>query len=553
MKYCEMIMQAVENLGIGYAIFQDTDKIEGAVLDINNALAKIVGYQREELIGKKSFTEFLTENSLKLVYERYRKRLRGEDVPSHYTIEIKTRYGKIRILDAYIQLVEYNGKPATLGIYIDNTEREELRKSTEATLRMQRKLIAAINYAPDAIIITDIDGTIRYVNPAFTKITGYFPSEVIGKNPRILKSGKHDKTFYKKLWNTLKAGKIWEGNFINKRKNGELYTENAVIAPVFDEKGKIAAYISIKRDITLQKKLEEQVIQSQKMDAIGLLASGVAHDFNNILGGIIGYIELLRIKYANDEYLLSVLDSMEKAGERATTLIDKLLTFSKSKDVKKEPLNINEHIRNVIDIISRSMPKNIKINLSLSPDIPIINANPTQIEQVIMNICINAFQAIGDKGGEVDIATERFFPDDEFLSYHYGFKKAEYILISISDTGPGMSDEVKKKIFEPFFTTKENGTGLGLSTVYNIVESHGGKIILYTMEGEGTTFNIYLPVLKEGMEIELGERKIVKKGRGKILVIDDEEIVREMMKDVLEELGYTPLFAKKWKRGCRIV
>ncbi len=549
MKNYEEIVSAIDHLGIGYGIFQDFKGKKGIFRAINNALAQKLGYSPHEIINKKSFLEFLAPESLELVKTRYEARIRGEDIPSHYEMYIINKAGKRIVLEAYIQRIIYDGSPATMGFYIDITQRKLLEEEMQSNLRTQKELITALNYAPEAIIITDPKGVVRYVNPAFTTITGYTFGEIVGKKISILKSDEYPIGFYRKMRAVITAGKKWEGKLTGKRKDGSLYKTSLVIAPVFDESGRISAYIGIMRDVTKEEKFNEQMFHTQKMDAMGLLASGIAHDFNNILGGILGYVELLKVK-TKDEEVKKILSSIEKAGDRAKELIDKLLFFSRKNKGEKESVDVNIHVKNVIDIISRTMPKNVKIELDLDEESPLyIKGNATQMEQVIMNICINAFQAMEKEGGELTVQTKKFFPDDEFLSSHYGFENREYVLLSISDTGCGMDEETKKRIFDPFFSTKKNGTGLGLSTAYAIVESFGGRIVVYSEKGKGTTFNIYLPREKYSSERESMGSEEIKRGKGTILVIDDERIIREMLKDVLDTLGYNPLFAKDGKEG----
>ncbi len=550
MKNYEEIVSAIDHLGIGYAIFQDFKGKRGVFRAINNALAQKLGYSPDEIIDKKSFVEVLAPESLELVKTRYEARIKGDIVPSHYEFSALNKNKEKIIFEAYIQRIIYEGSPATMGFYIDITQKKILEEEMRANLETQKELITALNYAPEAVVITDLKGIIRYINPAFTSITGYAFGEVIGKKTSILKSEEYPTEFYRKIGTTIASGEKWEGKLSIKRKNGTLFKSSLVIAPVFNEKGRITSYIGIMRDITKEEKFIEQMFHAQKMDAVGLLASGIAHDFNNILGGILGYIELLGIRYKDDEYTQKILSSIEKAGDRAKKLIDKLLFFSRKNIKEKESLDINLHVRNVIDILSRTMPKNVKIELDLDENTPLfIKGDATQIEQVIMNVCINAFQAMEDKGGELTIKTSRFFPDGEFLASHYGFKEREYVLLSISDTGCGIDEETKKKIFDPFFSTKKHGTGLGLSTTYAIVEGLEGKIVVYSEKGEGTTFNIYLPSERYITKEENKNPVEIKRGKGTILVIDDEKIIREMLKDVLETLGYKPIFAKDGKDG----
>ena len=291
------------------------------------------------------------------------------------------------------------------------------------------------------------------------------------------------------------------------------------------------------------------------MESIGTMAGGIAHDFNNLLGGMLGYASIIKMKLKPTDTIYKYVDLIEKAGERAATLTGQLLAFSRKGKYEIVPVNINDSIHNVLDMIKRTTNKNIEISCSMADNIPRIAGDPTQIEQTIMNICINAIDAMPN-GGKLQIETESICLDNAFSAIHPGAKPGNYIHITISDTGHGMDKETIPRIFEPFFTTKDKdkGTGLGMSMVYGIVKNHGGYINVYSEPDKGSLFNIYFPPLTKALAEK--EAKILtesaERGQETILVIDDEEIIRTMFQDLLETLGYTVLLATDGEDGLKI-
>ncbi|NJN93078.1 MAG: PAS domain S-box protein [Anaerolineales bacterium] len=410
-------------------------------------------------------------------------------------------------------------------------------------IQTREQLSAAIDQAGEAVIITDNDGTITHVNPAFERITGYTSSEVIGQNPRILKHDQREPDFYKKLWATLCAGEVWHGRMINKKKDGTFYSADATIIPVRGNDGATVNYVGIQQDVTGELQLEEQLRQSQKMEAIGRLAGGIAHDFNNLLTVINGYSELLLTHYPDpqDPHRLD-LEQIKKAGGRASALTQQLLAFSRKQSLQPQVLNVNHVMNNAHQLLRRLIGEDLELTIDLKPNLAQVMADPGQLEQIILNLAVNARDAM-PHGGKLMIATDNVVLDEASAHLYPEVVPGSYVLLTITDTGTGMNQETLAHIFEPFFTTKEQGkgTGLGLATVHSIVKQHGGHIRVDTEPGRGTIFRVYLPQLKTLPElpVESSSTGELTRGSETILVVEDDLSVREIMCHILQANGYT--------------
>jgi signal transduction histidine kinase/ActR/RegA family two-component response regulator len=364
---------------------------------------------------------------------------------------------------------------------------------------------------------------------------------VIGKNSRILKSGKQDAEFYRRMWEVLTRGETWSGHFINQRKDGTLYEEDATISPVRDASGTIINYVAVKRDVTLQMQFEARLRQAQKMESIGLLAGGIAHDFNNILSCIIGYMHLAKIAAADHPDILADLEHISKASDRAIDLVSQILTFSHQSKPEREPVKLNLVVLEALKLLRSSLPATIRIQTKLT-ETPTVLANVTAIHQVIMNLGTNAMHAMRDQPGTLKVEMGVLEVDANFVCIHPDLHPGRYVRLSVSDTGCGMDRATVEHIFEPFYTTKGvgEGTGLGLAVVHGIMKTHDGGISVSSQPGEGTTFHLYFPVHETtAVTPKIDEAASIPRGQGeRILFVDDEEVLASLGQQILEGLGY---------------
>jgi two-component system cell cycle sensor histidine kinase/response regulator CckA len=417
------------------------------------------------------------------------------------------------------------------------------RKKIEAAHQL---LASAVDQAAEMIVITDPAGSIQYVNPAFEDVTGYSFDEVKGKNPSILKSGEHAPDFYKGLWNTITGGNTWKGHFVNKRKDGTRYSEDAAISPVRGPDGAIVNYVAVKRDDTREHHLEEQLRQAQKMESIGRLAGGVAHDFNNMLQVINSYAELSLTQVEDGNPLARNLQQIRKAARRSADLVGQLLAFARKQTVSPKVMDVNDAVAGALKMLQRLIGEDIELIWKPGASAGRIKIDPSQLDQILANLAVNARDAIAGVG-KLIVETEHVTIDQEYHVLHPGFAAGEFAMLALSDTGSGMSRETMSHLFEPFFTTKEvgKGTGLGLATVYGIIKQNNGFIDAYSELGRGTTFRVYLPkIIEQPADIttEVVDAELFK-GTETILVVEDETAILELSKTVLEGLGYTVLSA----------
>src|SRR5687767_4500811 len=393
----------------------------------------------------------------------------------------------------------------------------------------------------DAIVLTSVEGEIQYVNPAFELMTGWRREEVLGKNPRVLSSGKHDAEFYAAIWQTLKAGKVWRGQIQNRRKDGAVFTQETTISPVCDDAGTTVSYVGLGRDVTVEVKRAADLRQSQKMETIGRLAGGIAHDFNNLLSVIIAYSDVVLEELQESHPLREDVKNIREAGDRAAGLTRQLLAFSRKQVLQPAVLDLNGVVEGMAGLVRRLVGENIEVKTLLAPDLGRVRADPAQLEQVIMNLAANARDAM-PAGGKLTIETANAELDETYTSSHVAVKPGRYVMLSVSDTGVGMDESTMSQVFEPFFTTKPvgHGTGLGMATVYGIVKQSGGSIWAYSEPGRGSTFKIYLPRIEEPLD-EVGEKRIEPdnpRGSETILVVEDDEVVRKLTCQALRRYGY---------------
>lgn len=439
---------------------------------------------------------------------------------------------------------------ATLIRTIQSTlEMHVLEQGQHAAQESLRKLSLAVDQSPDMVIVTDQNGRIEYVNPAFEELTGYSCHEVCGQSPRILKSGEQGPEVYQEMWRTILHGNVFRGILVNRKKNGELYHVEQSICPVRDGQGKITHFIATGRDLTERVRLEAQLQQAQKMNAIGRLAGGVAHDFNNLLTIITSYSEMALDEIPPGTALASKIQEVLLAARRAAELTRQLLAFSRKQPRALRLADLNEVIATIAKTLPRLIGEDIEFSFEPGEGLGRVRVDPVQIEQILMNLASNARDAM-PKGGHLRIETCDVVLDEAYVdSKKTDIPVGRYALISVSDDGEGIASEHLPHIFEPFYTTKVSGkgTGLGLATVYGIVKQNKGFIWPYSELRRGTVFKIYLPCVAAQPSVsEPADQKKQSAARGTetILVVEDEPAVRSAATEFLRLQGYNVLEAK---------
>ncbi len=450
-----------------------------------------------------------------------------------------------------IGMDKYVAKPVDPDRLVTALQACAARLYSEKKLRLAARVFDS---SQEAIIITDADHIIISVNRAFTEVTGYSAAEALGGNPiRLLSSGKQNQAFYDTMFGEIAIRGYWRGELWNRRKNGQIYPEWLSMTTLTDGQGRITHYIGMFSDISDRKLMEEQLRQSQKMEAIGQLAGGVAHDFNNILMVITGYCDMLKMNLEYDAPHHIEIDQISKAANRAAALTSGLLTFSRKQIMNLQKNDLNQIISDAGKFLRRIIGEDIRLITTFKEKNLVVCVDGGQIAQMLMNLATNARDAM-EKGGILAIETSIQELDDLFIqAYGYG-SPGRYAQITVSDTGMGMDEKTRLKIFEPFFTTKVagKGTGLGMAIVYGIIKQHNGYINVYSEPEKGTTYRIYLPVTSRdaASEAEFAVHATPQKGTETILVAEDDPAVREFEAAILKKFGYEVILAED---GCDAV
>jgi PAS domain S-box-containing protein len=527
-KYRSIFENAIEG------IFQSTP--DGHIISANPAFAQILDYDSpEELmdtitdIGQQHYVdlnqreEFIRQLKQNGVISSFEVRLYRKDMSTIW-VSINAR----PIYDSKGQLLHFE------GLVQDITQ----RKKTETQLQ---QLSTAVEQAAENIMITDGQGRIAYVNPSFERSSGYSKAELINKDPRLLYTDENNAEIYDDIWGAATRGKTWTGRITRKKKDGEAIIEDVTVSSIKSQTGRFLGYVSVNRDVTEKVKIENQLRQAQKMEAIGTLAGGIAHDFNNILGVIIGCSELALSNLSKDHSSGADIEKVLEAGLGAKSLVRQILTFSRQSKSESLPLILQPFLKEVTKFLRASLPATIDIQLSIDTPNGVVLADPIQIQQILMNLCSNSSHAMSPDGGKLFITLSDAKVSDAETAQLPDLKPGNYLKLTVRDTGSGIPEDCIHRIFDPFFTTKKisEGTGLGLSVVHGIVKKHDGAVLVDSIPGQGAIFDVFLPKL-EHPDIKIVAEHVsdLPKGTEQILLVDDEAILADILHRILTGLGY---------------
>lgn len=509
------------------------------------------GYTVEEAMGL-TLSETLTPASLERAIGGLAGQLAPENVDRESwvwsrTLELEQtrKDGSTILAETTVTFVrDEKGKPVELlGVSRDITDRKRAEKALRESEEKYRTLLDSLEVG---YYETDLDGNLLSFNDTMRKTLGYGETELKGTNFREFVGEKDAKIIFRAFNAVFKTG-IAEKGF-NSTLNCKDATKKPIefsVSLVHDDDGQPIGFRGVARDISDKKQLEQQLLQSQKMESIGTLAGGIAHDFNNLLGGILGFASLAKTKIPVDHKVYEYLNTIEKSSSRAAELTSQLLAFARGGKYEVKPVNLNNIVDETLDILERTFEKSVVLEKKLREELPTVEADAGQLQQVIMNLCLNARDAM-DGSGKLIIQTEMETISGAYAIMNLEAKPGPYVILSVSDTGVGIDKEKIDRIFEPFFTTKKEGkgTGLGLSMVYGVVKNHGGFINVYSELCVGTTFKIYLPLSGKLAIQEPSEIQSPAGGSESVLVVDDEESIRDLAKEILESYGYTVMLAE---------
>jgi PAS domain S-box-containing protein len=500
---------------------------------VSTEFEKIFGYAKAEIEGTENWGKFIVEDDLERMGDYHALRRNDPNAaPRNYEVRGIDKKGNLKDLLLTISIIP--GTKKSVVSMLDITD----RKRAEEELALLAKVI---EQAAEGITVTDKDGTIQYANPAFERISGYTREEIIGQTHRILKSSKHNKTFPEVMGDTLARGEVWTGHMISERKDGTTYKVEVSISPIWDKTGAIMNYVAIERDVTHEAELETQLRQVQKMEAIGTLAGGIAHDFNNILAAIMGYTEMALYDVPEGNPGRRNLEQVLKAGYRGKDLVKQIITFSRRSEQERRPMRVNPIVKEALKLLRASLPTTIDIRQNIEARSGMVLADPTQIHQVLMNLCGNAAYAMREEGGVLEVSLADVVFDSVDAAPYPDLNPGPYLKLTVSDTGHGIGRAVMERIFDPFFTTKRpgEGTGMGLAVVHGIVKGYGGAIVVDSEPGKGSTFEIFLPRIEGVFPSEADSDAPMPTGNEHILFVDDEEDLVDMVQQMLERLGYS--------------
>lgn len=524
--------------------------LDGIILTWNAGAERVYGYTAEEALGK-PMTILLPDDRPDEEAAILARIRRGERVDHFDTIR-KNRSGELINVSLTISPTRDSTGRITGASHIARNIGQRKRLDQ----RMQQ-LAAIVESSEDAIISKTLDGIILTWNASAERLYGYPAGEAIGQAMTILLPEDRPDEETEILTRIRSGERVEHFETVRRTKNGELVDVSLTISPIRGDEGKVSGASHIARDITERKRIDAQLRHTQKLESLGVLAGGVAHDFNNLLTGILGNASLALETLSTNNPARGLLRDVMSASERASTLTRQLLAYAGKGSFIVEPINLSDLISEISRLIQTSISKNVQMRLELREDLPMVQADASQLQQLIMNLVINGAEAIGtEDNGTVLVTTGIQLVDDQYLQNTIGeatnLKPGAYVTLEVHDTGCGMNEETVRRIFDPFFTTKFTGRGLGLSAAQGIVRGHKGAMKVYSRPGRGTTFKVLLPALNQSAEVVPPPPLISAAGGELILVVDDEEIIRKTAKSMLERHGYTVVVAEDGQRAVEL-
>jgi len=521
--------------------------LDGTIISINPACIALTGFSEKELIVQQADI-FIHPDDIYCAKESFKKAIEGKSGHAEFRV-LRPSGEVIHVFNSYHPIYVDHQLHHIFSIMHDITAQKKAQQQVRKAKEKAHLLAVAVEQAGDSVTITDATGAIKFVNAAFSRITGYSAEEALGNKPSILKSGEQDATFYREMWQTITQGKTWHSRLVDRRKNGQFFPAELTISPVKNDQGTITHFIGIKRDLTEREALDSRFRQAQKMEAIGTLVGGIAHDFNNMLAGITGNLYLARYQLHEPSEVVEYLDNIETLSFRAADMIQQLLTFARKSTVAMKKTLLTSLLKESFKLVKTSVPANIQLQQRICRDMLYVHGDVTQIHQMLMNLINNARDAVEDSSNPtITITLTSCYLDEKSAKKKHGLRQGHYAQVSVQDNGSGIDDKHLEHLFEPFFTTKEQGkgTGLGLSMVFGAITSHQGMMEVESTVGKGTTFHLYFPLLtpEPVATVETTRERSCKGNHECILLVDDEESLRKTTATVLKSLHYQVVEAK---------